>query len=142
MATWRTLGLFIGLCVTAPAALAQTQVLTDPPKAGDCNRYDLGLTLKGEIRVAKDGKVVSIPIAATAAHQFAERVLEAKEKALPTKVARWYDAAKSTVTVDGAAATRSLRDARKLMVAQRDPERLTCYSPAGPLTRDELELAG
>src|SRR5262245_901065 len=76
MVSWRNLGVLIGFCVTAPAALAQTQTLTDPPKTGDCTRYDLSLSLKGEIRVARDGKTVSMPITATATHQFAERILE------------------------------------------------------------------
>src|SRR5579859_6002914 len=142
MAIWRILGILFGLCVTIPTGVAQTQVLTDPAKAGDCARYDLTLTLKGEIRVARDGKTVAIPIAASANHQFVERILEQKEKGLPTKAARYYDAAKSTVTVDASASSKSLRDERRLMVAQRDPDKFTCYSPAGPLTRDELELAG
>src|SRR5262245_11594117 len=142
MASWRNLGVLVGLCVIAPAGLAQTQSLTDAPRAGDCTRYDLALTLKGEVRVARDGKTVALPMTATAAHQFTERILDAKEKGLPTKVARWYDLAKSTVTVDGSPSVKSLREERRLMVAQRDPDRLTCYSPAGPLTRDELELAG
>src|SRR5262249_30032653 len=119
MASWRTLGVLIGLCAIAPAGLAQTQSLTDAPRSGDCTRYDLALTLKGEIRVARDGKTVALPMTATAAHQFTERILEAKEKGLPTKVARWYEMGKSTVTVDGAASVKTLRDERRLMVAQR-----------------------
>src|ERR1051326_3862860 len=141
MATWRIAGVWIVLII-APAASAQTHTLVEWPRPGDCYKYELSMTLKGELRVNRDGKTTAIPISASAGHAFSERILEAKEKSLPEKVARSYEQARSTITVDGAASTSTLRDQRRLIVAQRPKDQFLCYSPAGPMTREELELVG
>jgi hypothetical protein len=140
MATWRTLAAWVLLFLSAPA-FGQTHVLSESPKPGDCFRYDLAMTLKGELRVNRDGKTVAIPINADARHAFVERILEAPDKCLPEKVARHYSLAKSTVTVDGNGGAQELSDDRRLIVSQRFKEQKTCYSPAGPMTRAELEVA-
>ena len=141
MATWRTSATWAILFLAAPAAWAQTHALTESSKAGDCFKYDLAMTLKGELRVNRDGKTVTLPIVASANHAFVERIVQAKDKGLPEKVARYYGQAKSTATVDGQTSTRSLRDERRLIVAQRHKEQFLCYSPAGPMTREEVEVA-
>lgn len=137
----QVLAAFLAIGTATAAIQAQTHVLTEPAKPGDCCRYDLRLTVKGELRVQRDGKTVSIPLTATARHQFVERVLEV-EKNLPKKVARYYDLAKSRLNIDGQTSDKSLRDDRRLTVAQRHNDQFLCYSPAGPLLRDELEVAG
>src|SRR5439155_6692335 len=58
---------------------------------------------------------------------------------LVSKAARYYDDAKASITVDGSTNARALRPERRLAVAQRQNDTLLCYSPQGPLTRDELE---
>jgi hypothetical protein len=136
---WRNLAAVLALSLLGSAVRGQTHSLIDSPKSGDCIHYDISMTLKGELRINRDGKTVAIPLTADARHQFAERVLEAKEKGLPEKVARYYEVARSTLHVDGAASAKSLRPQRRLIVGQRG-ESLLCYSPAGPLTRDEVEL--
>jgi hypothetical protein len=140
MATWRTLGVWAVLVVAAPAASAQSHTLTETPRQGDCCKYDLSMTLKGELRVNRDGKTVAIPITASGDHTFRERIMSAKEKGLPEKAARHYDMAKSSVTVDGSTMSRAIRDDRRLIVAQRHKDAFLAYSPAGPMTRDELDV--
>ena len=130
------------MLILASPALAQTHSLTESPKHGDCFKYDLAMTLKGELRVSRDGKVVSIPITAGANHAFVERILEIKDKGLPEKAARQYTLAKSLITVDGNSSLHALSEDRRLIVAQRHNDERLCYSPAGPLTGDELELIG
>src|SRR5439155_5983142 len=49
------------------------------------------------------------------------------------------DDAKASITVDGSTTARVLRPERRLAVAQRQNDNFLCYSPQGPLTRDELE---
>ncbi len=100
------------------------------------------MTLKGEMRVNRDGKTVAIPISASAHHGFVERVLEIKDKGLPEKVAREYSLAKSAITVESGARTQALSEDRRLIVAQRHGDERLCYSPAGPMTGDDLELVG
>src|SRR5262245_19215921 len=109
MAAWRNTGVWVALFLAAPMVSAQSHTLVDSPRPGDCNKYDLSMTLKGELRVNREGKTVTIPITATADHTFLERILEAKEKGMPEKVARHYGMAKSTVTVDGSANNRAVR---------------------------------
>jgi len=141
MATWRTPGVWVALLCVAPAASAQTHTLIETPRPGDCFKYELAMTLKGELRVNREGKTTAIPLVASANHLFAERVLEAPDKGLPEKVARFYALAKSTVAIDGVSGgTRAIRDDRRLIVAQRPKDQHLVYSPAGPMTREELEL--
>src|SRR5437764_637995 len=140
MGAWRNSGVWVVLVLAAPAASAQTHSLIDAPRPGDCYKYDLSMTLKGEIRVNRDGRTVAIPITATADHNFRERILEAKEKSLPEKVARHYGMAKSSVTVDGSTNGRAIRDDRRLIVAQRHKDQFLAYSPAGPMTHEELDV--
>src|SRR5260370_3353635 len=140
MTIWRFLALLVPFWLFASVAAAQTYALTEPVKARDCFQYEIGMTLKGELRINKDGKTAAIPLAAKAEHRFTERVLDAKEKGLPTKVVRNYESARSNIAVNGQATLHELSSGRKLIVAQRAPEKFLCYSPAGPLTRDEVEL--
>src|SRR5437870_3952329 len=139
MAAWRSSGMWVVLFLAAPAS-AQTHALDDSPRPGDCYKYDLSMTLKGELRVNRDGKTVAIPITATADHNFRERILEAKEKGLSEKVARHYGMAKSSVTVDGSTTGHGIRDDRRLIVAQRNKDQFLAYSPAGPMTHEELDV--
>lgn len=141
MAKWRNMGLWAILLAATPALHAQSHSLTEPAKAGDCFKYEIAMTLKGELRVSRDGKTTALPISANANHAFVERVLQAKEKGLPEKVARYYGLARSVANVDGHAQARSLRDERKLIVAQRHKEQFLAYSPAGPMTREEVDVA-
>lgn len=134
LAGWGT----IFLC-TIPVS-AQTHDLVEAVRRGDCHRLELALNLKGELRVNREGKTVSIPIVANAAHRFAERVLEVAPSGMPGKVARHYDLAKAEVRIEGQPMTRMIRDDRRLIVAQRMRDQFLAYSPAGPMTRDEMEV--
>src|SRR5262249_55888687 len=65
-----------------------------------------------------------------------------KPQGPPTKAARHYEQAASRVTLDGTATERNLRAERRLAVAQRPDNQSLCFSPQGPLTREEVELIG
>ncbi len=140
MATWRNLAILIGAFGAVSSAGAQSQLITEATTRGDCFRYELHMTVTGELRVNRDGKQTPIPLAAQARHHFSERILEHKPKGLPEKVARHYDVAQSALNVNNATTNRELRPDRRLVVAQRGPDRFLCYSPSGPLSRDEKEL--
>lgn len=135
---WRTLGLVIGL-VTAGPVSAQTYLLSETPKDGDCFRVTAETSLTGTLKVTRDGKVASVRLTAKNEHAFAEKVL-AVDKGKCQKAARHYQTAVSRSTVDTDKVDRSLSDGRRLIVAQRTGDALFCYAPAGPLTRGELEV--
>jgi hypothetical protein len=136
--TKSNVGLVFGLLTVAPA-WAQTYDLTETPREGECFRLTAETSLTGTLKVARDGKQVPIRIEAKNEHAFGERVL-ATDKGLPRKAVRHYMTAVSRAVVDGTPVVRSLPTERRLIVAQRTGDGLFCYSPAGPLTRPELEV--
>lgn len=108
--------------------------LVEESEAGKCSRIAMSMKLSGDMIVVQNGKPASLKLTAAAEHRYRERLLE------PNKVARFYDDARAVITVDSGANPRMLRPDRRLIVAQRPKDALVCYSPAGSLTREELEL--
>lgn len=137
MAAWQTLASVVMLAGVGVAG-AETYSLTESVQAGDCFRVQIEMKLTGELRVAKDGKLVGLPLTTTARHEFPERVLAVAPGGLVQKAVRVYEAAAATITVNGSKSERMLRPERRLIVAQRK-DTIIAYAPSGPLTRDELE---
>jgi hypothetical protein len=140
MFAWRTLGAVGLLLAAAVAGRAQTYILAEPVKAGDCFRVQLEMKLAGEMRIQKESQLKSIKLEASASHDYPERVLALGAGNAVEKAARVYETAKAVIGVGGDRAERALRPERRLLVAQRWKDQLLVYSPAGALYRDELEL--
>lgn len=135
--------ILITLIITLAAARdgwAQPYLLSETTQPGNCFHIHVDMSLSGEMRVNKEGKAVSLKLGATATHDFPERILHVASDGLPDKSARVYEKAKAVISVDRDSSERSLREDRRLLVAQRIQDRLVVYSPAGSLTREELEL--
>jgi hypothetical protein len=126
------------LLVHGSAALAQSAALVESPKPGDCSRYSIELNLTGHLTVAQENGKEQIRLEAKARQVFSERILAVD--GLPVKSARHYAEATASTLVSGDRFNRTLPADRRLIATQRDAEGLFCYSPAGPLTRDELDL--
>ena len=58
----------------------------------------------------------------------------------PHNSTRHYATAKATISVDGRVTESRLEDARRLIFVRQAGDRLIFYSPAGPLTRGDLDL--
>lgn len=145
MAKWRklvVLSVFVLTAVTAGLHAAEKFHLQEKIAVGDQWHVALDLKLGGDIMVRSGDKTVTLTLAATAQHQFPERVLNLDEANRPVRVARFYDKAEANITVHGAASKRTLRPERRLQVAQVLKDETTTYAPAGPLTREEHELTG
>jgi hypothetical protein len=140
MAAWRIVGVSFLILAAVRPAIAQSYSLAETAQAGDCFRIQLDMKLTGEMHVHKDGKLLPLKMEASAVHEFPERVLNVTAKGMPEKVARVYEKAQAVTRVDGNPSSETLRVDRRLIVAQRHSEQLLVYSPAGPLTRDELAL--
>src|SRR5262249_16546663 len=136
--TLATLAIFL---MVAPLARTQTVTLAEDVKAGDCFVVHLNMKLTGEILVNRDGKQVPIRLSTTAAHDFASRVLEVADGSAPP-IAIVHDRAQAEISVGGDKSERNLRPKRMLVVSQRSNDQPLVYAPAGPLTREELELVG
>jgi hypothetical protein len=130
--------LFALLALHAPAP-AQTVTLAEAPTPGECARYTVELVLGGQMTVTQEGGKQPIKLEARAGHAFTERTLLV-DGGLPSKSARHYGSAGAVAIIAGDRIDRSLPADRALVVAQRSSDGLFCYSPAGPLTRDELDL--
>jgi hypothetical protein len=130
----------VALFLAAAAARAETYPINETAQAGDCFHVRLDLKLSGELRVYKGGEPLPLKLEAVAAHEYPERVLSAGAAGLPEKAARHYETARATITVAGEKSERTLRPDRRLIVAQRYKDQPLVYSPAGALTRDELDL--
>lgn len=145
MMAWRIPGAVIALMLAtattgsaqAPAACSLAEVL----KAGDCFRYNLDMSLTGEMRFRRDSGPVTVKLTASATHAFPERVL-ALNGAAVKKSARVYDRASVTIERGSDRSVNTLRPSRKLIVSQRQRDDSLVYSPSGALTRAELELVG
>jgi hypothetical protein len=134
------LGTVLVVLATVPAAQAETYALTEAVNIGDCFHVRLDMKLTGENRIKGDGKIMPIKLEAMAVHEFPERVLSLGGDGLPNKAARLYETAKVVISVGGDRFERSLRPERRQCVAQRYKDQPLLYSPAGPLTRDEVEV--
>jgi hypothetical protein len=134
---WGTVGLLLAL---TPAGWGQTCTLAETVQAGDCFEIQLDMKLSGEMRVRKEDKTVPLKLEAVANHAYPERILAVSAGGDVQKTARLYETAKATITVGTDRSERTLRPERKLFVAQRYKDQGLVYSPAGALTREELDL--
>jgi hypothetical protein len=142
MAAWKTLGTLVVALGGAAAAPAQTCNLTEAPLTGSYFHVKLHMVLAGELKVHQEDKVNPLKEQAAADHDFVERVLEADDTGPARKVARAYKDARAEITAAGHTSKRTLRaERRDLVVAQCYKDQPLTYSPKGPLTREELDLA-
>ncbi|HEY1378979.1 MAG TPA: hypothetical protein VGF55_19415 [Gemmataceae bacterium] len=140
MSLARSTGVVVLAVFAAGGARAETYPLGEAPQANECFAVHLTLKLAGEMTVVQEGKPIKLKLTSQAEHQYRERVLAVqKDGPLATKAARYYDDARVAHSVDGATSHRTLRPDRRLAVAQRPQDALLCYSPQGPLTREEVE---
>jgi hypothetical protein len=141
MRAWRSLAGAIVLLAAARTGWAQTTCpLAELVKVGDCCRVQLQMNLTGELKFTRDGKAVPVKLAASATHEFPERVLAVDSTGLAEKTARFYEKATASISAGAEQSQRGLRKERSLIVVQRGKDETLVYSPAGPLYREELEL--
>lgn len=120
-------------------ASAQPVNLTESPKPGDCSRYVVELNVSGHLIVTQDGKKLEIKLDAKARHAFAERTLAVAD-GLPLRSARHFEEAAASAVVGSDKEDHALPADRRLFVAARTTDGLFCFSPAGPVSREELDL--
>ncbi len=127
------------LLLVSPPASAQPVNLAEAPRPGDAARYTLDLKLSGQLVLTESGAKQAVRLDAIARHKFAETTLAVAEN-LPARSARFYDEATAGATVGGDKSDRTLPADRRLVVAHRNPDGVFGYCPAGPVTREELDL--
>ncbi|GIW80549.1 MAG: hypothetical protein KatS3mg105_2356 [Gemmatales bacterium] len=133
---WASLGAWL---LFAASALPETYDLREQPKDGRCFQVRVQMNLNGSFSLDHDGKETTMPLRAEAKHGYVEKVL-AHADSVPVKSARVYREALAKITAGNNSFDRKLRSSRNLIVVQRPNDEYLVYSPAGALTREELEL--
>ncbi|MCE9530085.1 MAG: hypothetical protein K8T89_02950 [Planctomycetes bacterium] len=138
MTAFRTANI-LALLLLPTVGFAQNYNLSEIPNVGENYRVSIETTLTGSMTTTLDGKQNVLKISARNDHSILERSLIV-EKGVIRKSARYYEKAMCQADVGDEKVKRSLRSERLLIVAQRQDDRLFCYSPAGPMSRAELEV--
>ncbi len=93
----------------------------------------------GSLKLAGNGKINSLPMRLDARLSYLERRLPA-DSVESSRGVRHYQKAEATLVVDGQTMTPSLSESRRTIGVEFDGAAPVLYSPAGPLSRDELDL--
>ena len=139
MSPRRAMAALGALLLSVAPGFSQSVSLVERPTPGDLARCKLELTLSGNLLVREEAGQKPIKLQAQARHEFLDRTLSLAD-GFPARSARYYREASSVMEVGGERVKHSLGSDRKLVIAQRSAQGLFCYSPEGPLTRDELDL--
>lgn len=134
------------LAATAAAVLLYTlgwlpPEWSKPACADDIHSHvELSLQMGGDLHILdSQGKSQSIPTSATAQFIYDERLLPADEQA-ERKAVRIYRRAQATIKVADGGAKPTLRDQRRTLCVQTANQQPVVFCPAGPMTREELDL--
>lgn len=124
------------------SASAQPYLLHEKNLSGDRYRIAISLAINGKLKTGgPDGKIEELALQATASHRYIEWVEQADNAGVIGKAIRGYNACESTAALPGTTTKRSLDKERRVVVVQKEPTGPILYSTAGPLTRDELDVA-
>jgi hypothetical protein len=118
---------------------------------GDITQVTVELEMGGNLLVRTEdtekgtlGDSKELPVSVVGTLRYDDRCLEPPtedtDKKLSARAARYYDQAEATLKVDDGGEEPQLPDDRRLIVVERSDERTTMSSPAGPLTREQLDL--
>lgn len=99
-------------------------------------QLEMSGTLKPSIPAEKP-----TPMTVQARFAYEEDILEAGDgKTRPVRAVRWYDAASAKLNIGGQEAELQLGPQRRHLAVSIAEGRVEVFAPAGPLTREELDL--
>ena len=110
--------------------------------ADSIDRIDASLEVSGKVHLLdKNSELQKLELVVQANLDYDERALlvPISPKA-PMRSVRHYDRAVAAIKVDEQETNSTLRNDRRLIAVDVDKAKATLYSPAGPLTHDELDL--
>jgi hypothetical protein len=123
---------------TRPTLAAETYELVSQPTAGQTVRVEVQLDVGGDLTLAEDAKVRTLKMSVSGKLAYDEKLLLA-DRSLRRSV-RYYDQAAAVIKIDEGGVEPRLAKERRMVVAETAGGRVTLFSPAGPLTRPELDL--
>jgi hypothetical protein len=109
--------------------------------AGGFRQVRMLVESKGKLKLNADGQEVKhLPLTVEGELLYCERVLSRGKSPLDWRIARNYQAASAKIRLHESDLNSELRDSRRLIVVESSAAESLAFSPAGPLTREELEL--
>lgn len=112
-------------------------------KPDQISRVELTLEVGGELKVNRDNeeKLVPVKMNVNGKMSYDERLVRVWNDTQTTaKSVRYYQKAEATLKLGSTTLKPSLRPECRLVGAQANGSTATLFSPAGPLTREELDL--
>ena len=141
MALLMAIGLVVvGTAWSGRARAAETFDLQPVLPADSITRVEIVLQVGGEALLVSEGKKTSLPMSVVANLAYDERLLPGGTSAARVRAVRYYDTANVAIKMATGGQKPSLRADRRLIVASSDKAAVELVSPAGPLSRDELDL--
>ncbi len=134
--------LFSALALYASLAFAEGPFhFPNGRRPGDVDHVVAELKVGGDILEMRGGKVNKVPMGGTAKFVYAEKTLEAGEKAgAPSRTIRKYEGVEASIRVGDDGLKPTLRPEVSVVAATVDDRASILFSPQGRLSRDELEL--
>ncbi len=136
-----------GLIVLVPwASLVQAaeQNLAPQRAAGEVSRVEVLLEVGGDLSLFddKEKQLRPLKMSVVGSMVYNEKLLPgaADQPAGELRALREYARSDAVIKIDKGGTKPKLRDERLLMAVSSDDRGVTLFSPAGPLTREELDL--
>ncbi len=130
----------IGSVLSDHARAAETFDLRPVLAADSLTQVEIVLQVGGEALLVSEGKKTSLPMNVVANVTYDERLLSGGSSAASARSIRYYDTANVAIKIANGGQKPSLRSDRRLIVASSNGAAVELVSPAGPLSRDELDL--
>ena len=128
----------LGRTSATPAADAvklQTQC-----QKGDLSRVIVSLDVRGELRIAAEGKPQKLPIKVAASFAYDEMRLDDSMPLVNRRAARFYRTAQADIEIAKQPQKQILRDSRRLILVNSAKQGIVISSSGGPLWREEVDL--
>lgn len=136
-----TLALLVIPVASQAARPGKTYLLEARRNVGSLSRVVAALEVSGDYKTTEEDKLKRIKMNLLANVTYDERLLELPAAANgPIRSVRFYDKAAVQLKLDNDEIKPTLSDQRRLIGVNIEGPAVTLFSPAGPLTRDELEL--
>ena len=141
---WRFGLQFAAIALLASTASAATDLvdLRPPTQAGGYRVVKAIVDVEGKLKLNPDGKEVQhLPLKVSGELNYSERVLAQSKQWSEVRLARSYQSAAAKLKLHDTEMANSLRPERRLIVVESGSKAAAqLFSPAGPLTREELDL--
>ena len=127
---------------TSARPLAAAEKYELKAQAGDSLPVHITANLEvgGDLKIDVDKKPQPIPMSVVAQFGYDEQRIDDGSHADHRMALRYYDVAQAVIKVGDQVTKPQLRDSRRLIAAAGGKDNINLASPAGPLTREELDL--